>query len=69
MLYPSMNDLLKRVGNRYLLVNIAAKRARDVADDAEEREIPLADKAVKIALEDILSGKVAPVYPSKKEEM
>lgn len=58
MLYPSMNDLLKKVGNRYLLVNIAAKRARDIAADAEEREISLNDKPVKLALYDILNDKI-----------
>ena len=35
MLYPSMNDLLKKVNNRYMLVNLTAKRARDIADEAE----------------------------------
>lgn len=28
MLKPSMQDLMKRVNNRYLLVNLAAQRAR-----------------------------------------
>lgn len=60
MLYPSMNDLLKKVGNRYLLVNIAAKRARDIADEAEEREIPLNEKPVKMALNDILANRILP---------
>ena len=36
MLKPSMQELMKRVGNRYLLVNLAAQRARDIADRAEE---------------------------------
>ena len=35
MLKPSMQELMKRVGNRYLLVNLAAQRARDIADQAE----------------------------------
>jgi len=58
MLYPSMNDLLKKVGNRYLLVNIAAKRARDIADEAEVNEVKLTEKPVRLALEDIMSDKV-----------
>ena len=32
MLNPSMQELMKRVGNRYLLVNLAAQRARDIAE-------------------------------------
>lgn len=41
MLNPSMQELMKRVGNRYLLVNLAAQRARDIADEAEEKGEPL----------------------------
>lgn len=51
MLNPSMQELMKRVGNRYLLVNLAAQRARDIADEAEEKGEPLPDKAVKLALD------------------
>ena len=36
MLNPSMQELMKRVGNRYLLVNLAAQRARDIADEENE---------------------------------
>ena len=35
MLHPSMTELLEKVDNRYLLVNVAAKRAREIAEDAE----------------------------------
>ena len=42
MLNPSMQELMKRVGNRYLLVNLAAQRARDIADEAEEKGEPCA---------------------------
>ena len=35
MLKPSMQELMKRVGNRYLLVNLAAQRARDIADQGK----------------------------------
>ena len=53
MLNPSMQELMKRVGNRYLLVNLAAQRARDIADEAEEK-----GKAVKLALDEIAAGKI-----------
>ena len=39
MLKPSMQELMKRVGNRYLLVNLAAQRARDIASRAALRRI------------------------------
>ena len=58
MLKPSMQELMKQVGNRYLLVNLAAQRARDIADQAEETEQQLPDKAVKLALDEIAAGEV-----------
>lgn len=36
MLYPTMESLVKMVGNRYLLVNITAHRAREIAEEAME---------------------------------
>ena len=58
MLKPSMQELMKRVGNRYLLVNLAAQRARDIADQAEETGEQLPDKAVKLALDEIAAGSI-----------
>ena len=58
MLKPSMQELMKRVGNRYLLVNLAAQRARDIADQAEEAGEQLPDKAVKLALDEIAAGTI-----------
>ena len=55
---PSKQELMKRVGNRYLLVNLAAQRARDIADQAEETGEQLPDKAVKLALDEIAAGSV-----------
>ena len=43
MLKPSMQDLMKKVNNRYLLVNLAAQRARDIAED-KDYEIPNPDE-------------------------
>ena len=58
MLKPSMQELMKRVGNRYLLVNLAAQRARDIADQAEASGEQLPDKAVKLALDEIAAGTI-----------
>lgn len=58
MLKPSMQELLKKVGNRYLLVNLTAQRARDLSDYAEETGDPLADKPVKLALDEIADGSI-----------
>ena len=58
MLYPAMNKLTAHVPNRYLLVNVAAKRARQIAEEAEINEVKLNEKPVKLALDDIVSGKI-----------
>ena len=58
MLKPSMKEPMNKVGNRYLLVNLAAQRARDIAQEAEETEEPLPDKAVKLALDEIAAGTI-----------
>ncbi len=61
MLEPAMKDLLTHIDNRYMLVNIAAKRARDIAVNAEEKEVSLSEKPVTLALNDIIAGKVSVV--------
>ena len=67
MLKPSMKELMNKVGNRYLLVNLAAQRARDIAQEAEEKDEQLPDKAVKLALDEIAAGTI--VYcPGPKVE-
>ena len=58
MLHPSMAELLEKVDNRYLLVNVTAKRAREIAETAEANEIKLTEQPVKLALDDIMSGKI-----------
>ena len=41
MLYPAMADLLKHIDSRYLLVNVIARRARQISIEAETEHIPL----------------------------
>lgn len=69
MLYPSINSLLKFTGNRYSLVIATAKRARQIATEAEKNGEILPDKAVKMAINDICSGKVVcRPYPAGEME-
>jgi len=69
MLYPSMSDLLKKIPNRYALVNVAAKRARDIAARAEEDpELHLEEKPVSMALDDIMNDRIVPAEPKKEAE-
>ncbi len=59
MLYPTMPELLKQVNNsRYLLVNVIAHRAREISLDAETHGIPLDEKPVSMAIDEIAQGKL-----------
>ena len=68
MLKPPMKDLLAQIDNRYMLVNIAAKRARDISENAEECKITLEDKPVKMALDDIASGRISVIKADDEEK-
>lgn len=59
MLYPAMSDLLKEVNGRYLLVNLTARRAREISEFAEEQGTELSEKPVSLAVEEIAEGKLA----------
>lgn len=56
LLYPAMNDLLKNVPSRYMLVNLVANRARKISNEAEQSGIPLTEKPVTLAVREVASG-------------
>ena len=60
MLKPAMNELLAQVPSRYMLVNVVAQRARQIASEAEEEGISLEDKPVSLALREVAEGKCVP---------
>ena len=59
MLYPPVADLVDKIGSRYQLVNLVARRARTISAQAEERQIPLEKKAVSTAIDAVYSGKLS----------
>jgi len=58
MLYPPMADLVSKVGSRYLLVNLVARRARKISGDADENQDILEEKPVSMAINEVYSGKL-----------
>ena len=56
MLYPPVADLLKDVKSRYLLVNVVAQRARQIAEEAEEFGEELTEKPVTLAIREVAEG-------------
>ena len=65
MLYPPVADLLKNVESRYLLVNVVAQRARQIAEDAETYHEELTEKPVTLAIREVADNKLG---ASLKEE-
>ena len=65
MFYPPVADLLKNVESRYLLVNVVAQRARQIAVEAEQLQEELTEKPVTLAIREVADGKLS---ASLKEE-
>ncbi len=58
LLYPSVDALNEEVPNRYLLVNVVARKAREIADDAEKIGEHLTEKPVTLAINEVADGNV-----------
>lgn len=59
MLYPAMNKLTAHVPNRYLLVNVVARRARQIAQEAEDNGEKMDVKPVTLAINEVAEGKLS----------
>ena len=59
MLYPPIAKLLKNVQSRYLLVNVVAHRAREIAAEAEQAQEELTEKPVTMAIHEVAEGKLS----------
>ena len=58
MLYPPVAELLKNMESRYLLVNVVAPRARQIAVEAEAFQEELPEKPVTLAIQEVADGKL-----------
>lgn len=67
MLYPAMSSLLEHVNSRYLLVNVIARRARQISIESEITHEPLTDKPVTIAIREVADGKLSATLKEKYE--
>lgn len=68
MLRPTDIEKLKGNESRYAVVVGVAKRARQIADEAEREGIILVEKTVSLAINDFSSGDYKIVVPDEKEE-
>jgi DNA-directed RNA polymerase subunit omega len=58
MINPPMDDLLKKVDSKYTLAVFAAKRAREIIDGDTAMVGSGSNKAVTLALEEILQDRL-----------
>lgn len=65
MLNPDLRKLLSNNLSRYSLVTATAKRARIIADEAEERKTFTKEKPVSTAVAEILRGDYIIVEPEE----
>lgn len=56
MLYPAMNKLTQYIPNRYMMVNVVARRARQIAQEAEMNGEILEEKPVTMAINEVAEG-------------
>ena len=56
MLYPAMTKLTEHIPNRYMMVNVVARRARQIAQEAEVNGEPLEEKPVTLASDEVAEG-------------
>ena len=59
MLYPAMNKLTEYVPNRYMMVNVVARRARQISIEAEQEGYALEQKPVTLAIQEVADGKLS----------
>ena len=67
MLNPTDIEVLKGNNSRYAVVIGVAKRARDIAEKAEENKEILIEKTVSLAINDIKSGEYKLVMEEAEE--
>jgi DNA-directed RNA polymerase subunit omega len=58
MIKPSIDELLKNVESRYMLVTVISKRAREIVEGEEILVKTAQLKPVNIAVEEFYAGKI-----------
>ncbi|WP_258359399.1 DNA-directed RNA polymerase subunit omega [Moorella sulfitireducens (nom. illeg.)] len=66
MKQPSLDELEKRIGSKYALAVLAAKRARSLSEGQFAEIYPKGTKPVTVALLEIAEGKIKYEWGKKK---
>ena len=64
----TIEDCLKRVSNRFLLVNMVAKRVRQIREGSDYLVSSPKNEDIVVALREVAAGKVASRDNSAEEE-
>ena len=62
MLYPKIEDCVERVGGRYTLTVILAKRAKDLVVKMPSEFAKGQTKELTFALNEVINGKIVPNF-------
>lgn len=68
MIYPPVAQLLEKVQGRYLLVNLVAHRARQIAAEAEAFQEDLPEKPVTMAIREVDDGELSATIKEEYRE-
>lgn len=68
MLRPTDIEKIKGKNSRYAVVVAVAKRARQIASEAEEKNIIMTEKPVSMAINDFAKGEYK-ILPVEEEKM
>ncbi len=64
----TIEDCLKRVSNRFLLVNMVAKRVRQIREGSDYLVSSPKNEDVVVALREIAAGKIIKVEPDEEKK-
>lgn len=67
MLKPSIDELVKKTGNRYALCILASKRARDMMENEEDINFDL-KKPLSIAINEIAEDEIEAHFPEPPQD-
>lgn len=64
----TVEDCLKKVGNRFLLVNMVARRVRQIREGSDYLVSSPKNEDVVISLREIAAGRIIQKEPASEEE-
>lgn len=68
MLKPSIDELVEKMGNRYALCIVAAKRARMILEAEDDLMSSDIDKPLSMAIEEIAADEIDVIIPEPPKD-